>query len=192
MLSTIWLVCLSVASAVFDTATPKLAPEVAAEPASVEIPVSVETPAVEETPVKQTTPASYPSAVPGRPIIKDPLAVYQADDAAYILNWYEYVLTYEGLCPHEQPEHPFKQDWQWLTAIGFHYERFGVEDFLAQMWAEWRLGRISELRSHYLGHIDRNLWLEVDWNTLVVTDQPYYTSVLQGFESAYLAHCPND
>lgn len=192
MLNTVWLVCLSVASTIFGTAVPQVASEVAQESNPIKEDAVIETTVSQEAPVIATAPTSYPSAVPGRPIIKDPLATYAAGDAAYILNWYEYVLTYEGLCPHEQPEHPFKANWQWLTAIGFHYERFGVEDYLAQIWADWRLGLLTGVTPHYPGHIDRNLKFEVDWSTLAVIDQPYFTSVLRGFETAYQAHCPND
>lgn len=144
----------------------------------------VSTPLLE---AKLETPVVAPSE---RLVVHNPKDEYQAEDEPYVLTWYEYVHTYEGLCPHEQPEHPFKHDWQWLTAIGSKYDNGKTpEGFLQQAWGWWRNGEITGLYHAITYNNDK---FTIDYDTLSVVGDSYLTGVLQDFEERYKAKCPNN
>lgn len=157
--------------------------------------------ALEEMPVAPTSMSAQTTTQPvragslvapvaDRPVVRDPRGVYQEEVSTHVLTWTEYVLTYEGLCPREQPEHPFKHDWQYLAAIGLKYwDGKTAEGYLQQAWGWWRNGEVSGITYN---HSSDEQKFYVDWDTLMVVGNSYLTSVLQGFESEYNAKCLND
>lgn len=139
------------------------------------------------TPVVQSAPTSE------RKVVHHPSALYQPDDENHILGWWDYVHTYEGLCPHEQPDNAqgseFKQEFQWLAAIGATSVDRSPEQVLEQYWSYWHAGIISGVINHHFNDESRLL---VDWDTLTAPDSQFHTDLIRGFEERYTTHCPND
>lgn len=176
--------------------------EMMAEPVVVAIePVTAITQQIVETPTLETeqpAPEGLPLAEPAqttteRKVVHHPTAVYQPADENHILSWWDYVHTYEGLCPHEQPDNAqgseFKQEFQWLAAIGATSVDRSPEQVLEQYWSYWRAGLISGIINHHFNDESR---LVVDWDTLTAPDSQFHTDLIRGFEERYITHCPND
>lgn len=135
-----------------------------------------------------TAPRSIPAV--DRPVKHHPDDVLQEGNKNDIVGWMDYALTYEGLCPHEQPENVFKHDHQWITAIGIQYwDGKTAEGYLQQAWGWWRNGEVSGI-THNHTYYDEIFY--TDWNTLTVVDRPELTVVLRDFEAKYNSKCPND
>lgn len=157
------------------------------EPIAVEseMVVQPETTTVELSP----TPVVQGETTSDHKVVHHPKDVHQPDDESLILTWWEYVHTYEGLCPHEQPVHELKGTWQWLAAIGATSVDRSPEQVLEQMWSYWREGTLGGQQDLLLSD---GSWLHIDWDTLTVQDDPFHTDLIRGFEERYLTHCPND
>lgn len=183
MLNIIWLACFYVASTIFEAAIPQ-------EPEVIVPFTSVETTA--PSPKTMTLPESEAVVSPAaeRKVVHRPGGIYQTENEDTILTWWDYAHTYEGLCPHEQPEGPFKASTQWITAIGSQYDDSTVpEGYLEQIWGQWHRGYVKGVQEALLNDGTR---FTVDWDNLIVVDNSDLTSFLQGLEKRYQAHCPND
>lgn len=203
MFTNLWLVCLATASSLFSQL--KIAPEVSApSDAPAPLKISAESKPMPETPT--TTGPAASGASSARPVVHHPGDIIDPADQNQVTTAWEYIHTYEGLCPHEQPDGPFKSDHQYLAAVGQHAQYPTPEYHLEQRWRDWKNGWINRPtttlgNAHNLGlsEYPYHLLVKVDWASLRVFTEPDtpalnapLTVYLQDINQRYNTLCPND